>query len=67
MQIRLSKLTDFISELASTQEAIYDFELGFDEEVERTAFEDFTFTLVADMEDLIAKYSPNKGIQFNKS
>lgn len=60
LQIRLSKLTEFISELASTQEAISDFELGFSEEAERTAFEDFTFTLVADMEDLIAKHSPTE-------
>lgn len=56
----MSKLTDFIFEHASTQEAISDYELGFDEEVEHTAFEDFTFTLVADMEDLIAKHSPTK-------
>ena len=60
LQIRLSKLLECITDFTKTQEAIVDFDLGYDEEAERITLEDFTFTLVADMEDLIAKHSSNE-------
>ncbi|CAI6368824.1 unnamed protein product [Macrosiphum euphorbiae] len=59
LQIRLSKLTAFMAELSVTQEAIVDFELGYDDVTEQVVFDDFTFTLVADMEELIEKHGPS--------
>lgn len=37
------------------QEAIADFDLGYDDNTERITLEYFTFTLLANMEDLITK------------
>lgn len=49
-----------MSDLTVTQEAIADYDLGYDDNTERITFEDFTFTLVANMEDLIAKHGQNE-------
>lgn len=43
-----------------TPEAISDFELGYNDKDERITFEDFTFILVADLEEVISKHGPNE-------
>ncbi|XP_050063102.1 uncharacterized protein LOC126552448 [Aphis gossypii] len=41
-------------------EAIVDFDLGHDNVTDQIEFDDLTLTLVADMEDVIAKHGPNE-------
>lgn len=58
LQTRLSKLHEYIEQVESVQADILDLDQGHEEESERIQFDDLTFSLVAYIEDLMAKYSP---------
>lgn len=55
LQIRLTSLNQYIIDFNNIQQAIQDLDIGEEEEDERLTFEENNYTLVAEMEDLIAE------------
>ncbi|KAL5234241.1 hypothetical protein ACI65C_001651 [Semiaphis heraclei] len=55
LQIRLTSLNQYIIDFNNTQQSIQNLDIGEEEEDERLAFEESYYTLVAEIEDLIAE------------
>lgn len=57
LQIRLTSLSQYITDLTNVQQGIVELDQGHEEKEERQAFEDSNFTLLVNIEDIVSKDS----------
>jgi hypothetical protein len=56
LKIRMFKLIEFIFKFGIAQKVFFDFDPEREDDIDQITFNDFTFTLMANMEDRIARH-----------